>query len=74
MLTTIATTRTNHLAATHHPFNQARTLGFHSGFLSAGAFALLAILGAAVIGTRRFTRSRPAATVERREDLTAIQA
>jgi MFS family permease len=39
VLTTIATTRTNHLIASHHAFGQSLTLGFHLGFLGAAAFA-----------------------------------
>jgi EmrB/QacA subfamily drug resistance transporter len=57
VLTTIATSRTNHLIANHHTFTQALTLGFHLGFLGAGAFALLGIIAAATIGTRRGKRS-----------------
>jgi EmrB/QacA subfamily drug resistance transporter len=51
VLTTIATTRTNHLIAAHHPINQALTLGFHTAFLGAAGFVLLAIIAAATIGT-----------------------
>ena len=53
---TIATSRTNHLVASHHPLNQALTLGFHSAFLAAGGFVLLAIIAAATIGTRATRR------------------
>ena len=53
VLSTIATTRTNHLAATHHPLNQALTLGFHTAFLGAAGFILIAIIAAVSIGTRR---------------------
>ena len=58
VLTTIATSRTNHFIATHHAYGQALTLGFHRGFLGAAAFALLGIIAAASIGTRRGKRSR----------------
>jgi predicted MFS family arabinose efflux permease len=58
VLTTIATTRTNHLVASHHPVNQALTLGFHVGFLGAAAFVGLGIIAAATIGTRRVKRSQ----------------
>jgi EmrB/QacA subfamily drug resistance transporter len=58
VLATIATTRTNHLAASQHPINQALTLGFHTAFLAAAAFTLLAIIAAATIGTRHVTRSQ----------------
>jgi EmrB/QacA subfamily drug resistance transporter len=57
VLATIATTRTNHLAA-NHPINQALTFGFHTAFLAAAGFALLAIIAAATIGTRHLTRSQ----------------
>jgi hypothetical protein len=53
VLSTIATTRTNHLAATHHPINQSLTLGFHAAFLGAAGFILIAIIAAVSIGTRR---------------------
>src|SRR5215468_3403481 len=33
VLATIATTRTDHLAAARHPIDQALTLGFHTAFL-----------------------------------------
>jgi EmrB/QacA subfamily drug resistance transporter len=56
VLTTIATERTNHLAATHHPIGQALTLGFHLGFLGAGGFVVLAIIAAAFIGSRASRR------------------
>jgi EmrB/QacA subfamily drug resistance transporter len=58
VLATIATTRTNHLAASQHPINQALTLGFHTAFLAAAGFALLAIIAAATIGTRHVRRSQ----------------
>jgi EmrB/QacA subfamily drug resistance transporter len=58
VLATIATTRTNHLAASHHPLNQALTLGFHTAFLAAAGFVLLAIIAVASIGTRHVTRSQ----------------
>jgi EmrB/QacA subfamily drug resistance transporter len=58
VLTTIATSRTNHLIASHHPFGQALTLGFHSGFLGAAGFAGLGIIAAASIGTRRVKRGQ----------------
>jgi uncharacterized membrane protein len=56
VLSTIATTRTNHLAATHHPINQALNLGFHTAFLGAAGFILIAIIAAVSIGTRRTKR------------------
>src|SRR5262245_63884031 len=52
VLTTIATTRTNHLLASHHTVGQSLTLGFRAGFLGAAAFVLLGIIAAATIGTR----------------------
>ena len=58
VLATIATTRTNHLAASHHPINQALTLGFHTAFLAAAGFVLLAIIAAASIGTWNLRRSQ----------------
>jgi MFS family permease len=58
VLTTIATSRTNHLMAGHHPINQALTLGFRLGFLGAAAFVLLGIIAAATIGTRRLGGAR----------------
>jgi len=58
VLATIATTRTDNLAASHHPINQALTLGFHSAFLAAAGFTLLAIIAAASIGTRHVRRSQ----------------
>jgi MFS family permease len=58
VLATIATTRTNHLAASQHSINQALTLGFHTAFLAAAGFTLLAIIAAATIGTRHVTRSQ----------------
>jgi hypothetical protein len=56
VLTTIATSRTNHLIAGHHASGQALTLGFHLGFLGAAAFAGLGIIAAATIGTRATSR------------------
>jgi EmrB/QacA subfamily drug resistance transporter len=56
VLSSIATTRTDHLAATGHPLNQALTLGFHTAFLGAAGFVLLAIIATASIGTRRVNR------------------
>ena len=53
VLSTIAMSRTNHLAAAHHPIDQALTLGFHTAFLGAGGFVLIAIIAAASIGSRR---------------------
>ncbi len=50
VLTTIATSRTNNLSATHHPINQGLTLGFHYGFLGAAGFVALAAIAAATIG------------------------
>ena len=58
VLTSIATSHTNHLIASHHAFGQSLTLGFHRGFLAAAAFVLLGIIAAATIGTRRGKRSR----------------
>ena len=58
VLTTIATSRTNHLIASHHPVNQALTLGFHTAFLGAAGFVGLGIIAAATIGTRHGKRSR----------------
>ena len=58
VLTTIVTSRTNHLIASHYTFSQALTLGFHLGFLGAAGFALLGIIAAATIGTRRVKRSQ----------------
>jgi EmrB/QacA subfamily drug resistance transporter len=57
ILATMATSRTNHLIASHHPVSQALTLGFHTAFLAAAGFVLLAIVAAASIGTRRSERS-----------------
>ena len=56
VLATIATSRTNHLLASHHSVSQALTLGFHTAFLAAAGFVLLAILAAASIGIRRSER------------------
>jgi hypothetical protein len=53
----IATTRTDHLAA-RHPINQALTLGFHTAFLGAAGFVLPAIIAATPIGTRRVKRDQ----------------
>jgi hypothetical protein len=67
VLTTIATSRTNHLIASHHTNGQALTQGFHLGFLGAAAFVGLGIIAAATIGTRRGKRSQlphPAAQPE----------
>jgi hypothetical protein len=58
VLTTIVTSRTDHLIASGHGFGQSLTLGFHRGFLGAAAFVGLAIIAAATIGTRRGERSR----------------
>src|SRR6516164_3877646 len=58
VLTTIVTSRTNHLVASHHTFTQALTLGFRVGFLGAAGFVLLGIIAAASIGTRHGKRSR----------------
>jgi len=58
VLSTLATTRTNHLLEAHHPLDQALTLGFHHGFLGAAAFVLLGIVAAATIGTRRAKRAQ----------------
>lgn len=62
VLATVATTRTNHLAAAHEPVSQALTLGFHSAFLGAAGFVLIAIIAGALIGTRRVRRERLVAT------------
>jgi len=61
VLSTIATSRTNHLAAAHHPINQAMTLGFHTAFLAAAGFVLLGIIPAASIGTHRGKHAEPVA-------------
>jgi EmrB/QacA subfamily drug resistance transporter len=62
VLTTIATERTNHLSAAHHPIAKALTLGFRLGFLGAGGFVVLAVIAAAAIGTRQNrTHTQPAA-------------
>jgi EmrB/QacA subfamily drug resistance transporter len=58
VLSSIATTRTNHLAAAGHPINQALTFGFHTAFLGAAGFVLLAIIATAAIGTRRAKRDQ----------------
>ncbi|HJS94681.1 MAG TPA: MFS transporter [Solirubrobacteraceae bacterium] len=58
VLATIATTRTNHLAASQHPLDQALTLGFHTAFLAAAGFVLLAIIAAATIGMRHVRRNQ----------------
>jgi EmrB/QacA subfamily drug resistance transporter len=63
VLTTIATERTNHLSATHHPIGQALTLGFHLGFLGAGGFVVLAIVAAASVGIRA-SRNRSSLAME----------
>jgi EmrB/QacA subfamily drug resistance transporter len=57
VLTTIATSRTNDLIASHHSIGESFTLGFRLGFLGAAAFALLGIIAAATIGTRGVNRS-----------------
>jgi EmrB/QacA subfamily drug resistance transporter len=57
VLATIATTRSNHLIASHHPVGQALTLGFHVAFLGAAGFVGLGIIAAAAIGTVRVRRS-----------------
>ena len=62
VLSSIATTRTDHLAATGHPLNQALTLGFHTAFLGAAGFVLLAIIATATIGTRRAKHDQTVAT------------
>jgi MFS family permease len=53
VLSTIATSRINHLTATHHPINQALTLGFHDAFVAAAGFVFLAAIAAATIGSRQ---------------------
>jgi EmrB/QacA subfamily drug resistance transporter len=52
VLSTIATTRTDHLLAAGHPIGQALTLGFHTAFLGAAGFAILAIVATTLIGRR----------------------
>ena len=64
VLTTIATSTTKHLAATHHPINQALTLGFHTAFLGAAGFVALAALAAATIGTRQTRKQTPPACAQ----------
>ena len=59
VLTTIATSRTNHFIASNHTFGQSLTLGFRLGFLGGAAFALLGIVAAATIGTSPGKRSQP---------------
>jgi hypothetical protein len=63
ILSTIATTRINHLSATHHRTNRALTLGFHAAFLTAAGFVALATMAAATIGTRRNRKRAQSATV-----------
>jgi EmrB/QacA subfamily drug resistance transporter len=58
VLTTIATSRTKHLMASHHTFDRSLTLGFNLGFLAAAGFVVLGIIAAATIGTRRGKRSQ----------------
>jgi len=58
VLTTLATTRTTHLIASHHRVGQALTLGFHVAFLGAAGFVGLGIIVAATVGTRHVGRSR----------------
>jgi MFS family permease len=58
VLTTIATSRTNHLIASHHAFGQSLTLGFNLGSLAAAGFVLIGIVAAATIGIRRGERSQ----------------
>jgi EmrB/QacA subfamily drug resistance transporter len=58
VLTTFATTRTNHLIASHHTVGQALTQGFQLGYLGAAAFVGLGIIAAAAIGTRHVRRSQ----------------
>jgi hypothetical protein len=53
VLSTVAATRTTHLVAAHHPIDQALTLGFHTAFLGAAGFVLLAIIAAVTIRPRR---------------------
>jgi EmrB/QacA subfamily drug resistance transporter len=53
ILSTIATSRINHLLATHHSMNEALTLGFHVAFYAAAGFVGLAVIAAATIGTSR---------------------
>ena len=58
VLSSIATTRTDDLAATGHPINQALTLGFHTAFLGAAGFVLVAIIATASIGAGRVNREK----------------
>ena len=62
VLSTIATSRTNHLSVAHHPINQALTLGFHTAFLGAGGFVLIAIIAVVSIGSRRAKRDEAPTT------------
>jgi EmrB/QacA subfamily drug resistance transporter len=70
VLTTLATTRTNHLMASHHPVGQALTLGFHIAFLGAAGFVGLGIIAAATIGTRHVRRSHLAHQAPQRQPQT----
>jgi hypothetical protein len=58
VLSSIATTRADRLAATAHPINQALTLGFHAAFLGAAGCVLVAIIATASIGTGRVNREK----------------
>jgi predicted MFS family arabinose efflux permease len=58
VLSSIATTRADHLVATGHPINQALTLGFHTAFLGAAGFVLVAIIAIASIGTGLVNREK----------------
>ena len=64
VLSTVAASRTNHLASAHHSITQALTLGFHTAFLGAGGFVLVAIIAAVTLGGRQAKPDdRPTATV-----------
>ncbi|MBV8220430.1 MAG: MFS transporter, partial [Solirubrobacterales bacterium] len=63
VLSTIATSRTNHLVAASHPVNQALTLGFHAAFLGAAGFVVLGIIAAITVG-RRGTEGHEAQAAE----------
>ncbi|MBV8219763.1 MAG: MFS transporter [Solirubrobacterales bacterium] len=64
LLSTFATTRTNHLLAAGHPINQALTLGFHTAFVGAAGFAALAIAALALLRGRHPDATPAAATTE----------
>ena len=64
VLSSIATTRTDHLVGTGHPINQALTLGFHTAFLGAAGFTALAIVALGVFRSRRSKAVMPPAASE----------